>query len=45
MAHPKEDSFLFAMANTYKESSENRGDKVELIDLYRSEYQQDKAPS
>lgn len=40
VAHPKEDSFSFAMANTYKESSENRGDRVELIDLYRSEYQQ-----
>ena len=41
VAHPKEDSFSFAMANTYKESSQNRGGKVELIDLYRSEYQQD----
>ena len=40
VAHPKEDSFSFAMANTYKESAVNRGDKVELIDLYRSEYQQ-----
>ena len=40
VAHPKEDSFSFAMANTYKESSEKKGDKVELIDLYRSEYQQ-----
>jgi NAD(P)H dehydrogenase (quinone) len=40
VAHPKEDSFSFAMAETYKESVENRGDRVELIDLYRCEYQQ-----
>lgn len=40
VAHPQEDSFSFAMANTYKECSENSGHKVELIDLYRSEYQQ-----
>ena len=40
VAHPKKDSFSFAMANTYKEISEKRGDKVELLDLYRNEQQQ-----
>jgi len=40
VAHPKIDSFSFAMAHTYKKCAEDRGDKVELIDLYRSEYQQ-----
>ena len=40
VAHPKQESFSFAMADTYKETSENRGDKVEIIDLYRCEYQQ-----
>ena len=40
VAHPKEESFSFAMANTYKEVSENRGDTVEMLDLYRDEHQQ-----
>jgi len=40
VAHPKEESFSFAMANKYKETSEQKGDRVEIIDLYRSEYQQ-----
>ena len=40
VAHPKEDSFSFAMANTYKEASQERGDKVEILDLYRCEHQQ-----
>ncbi len=40
VAHPKEESFSFAMANTYKEVSENRGDRVEMLDLYRDEHQQ-----
>jgi len=40
VAHPKEDSFSFAMANTYKEVAQNRGDKVELLDLYRDAHQQ-----
>ena len=39
-AHPKEESFTFAMANTYKENREAKGDKVELLDLYRGAYQQ-----
>ena len=40
VAHPKQDSFSFAMADTYKTASEAKGDKVELLDLYRSEHQQ-----
>ncbi len=40
VAHPKEESFSFAMANKYKEVSKKRGDSVEMIDLYRCEYQQ-----
>ena len=40
VAHPKEDSFSFAMANTYKKASEDKGNKVELLDLYRTEHQQ-----
>ena len=40
VAHPKEESFSFAMANTYKEVSEKRGDMVEMLDLYREEHQQ-----
>ena len=40
VAHPKKESFSFAMANTYKNNRENRGDKVEILDLYRDENQQ-----
>jgi len=40
VAHPKKDSFSFAMADTYKNNRENRGDRVEILDLYRDENQQ-----
>ena len=40
VAHPKEDSFSFAMANTYKERVEGRGESVEMLDLYRDIHQQ-----
>ena len=40
VAHPKKDSFSFAMVNTYKEAAEKRGDTVEMLDLYRDEHQQ-----
>ena len=40
VAHPKQKGFSFAMAETYKKSREEKGDKVELIDLYRCEHQQ-----
>jgi len=40
VAHPKKDSFSFAMADTYKEVAEKRGDTVEMLDLYRDEHQQ-----
>ncbi len=40
VAHPKEDSFSFAMANRYKEVTEENGSKVEILDLYRDKHQQ-----
>ncbi len=40
VAHPKADSFSFAMANTYKENVEAKGHKAELLDLYRDTHQQ-----
>ena len=40
VAHPKEDSFSFAMAKKYKETKEELGDSVELLDLYRESHQQ-----
>lgn len=40
VAHPKKESFSFAMADTYKEISGKRGDKVEILDLYRNKHQQ-----
>jgi NAD(P)H dehydrogenase (quinone) len=40
VAHPKEDSFSFAMANTYKENVEAKGHSVEMLDLYRDSHQQ-----
>ena len=40
VAHPKNDSLSFAMANTYKENAEGKGNSVEILDLYRDEHQQ-----
>lgn len=40
VAHPKEDSFSFAIANTYKESAQRRVEHVEILDLYRDEHKQ-----
>ena len=40
VAHPKIDSFSFAMANQYKKVSEKNNNVVEIIDLYRDENQQ-----
>ena len=40
VAHPKKESFSFAMANTYKENAQKKGDNVELLDLYRDTHQQ-----
>jgi len=40
VANPIEDSFSFAMANRYKELAVAQKYEVELIDLYRSKYQQ-----
>jgi len=40
VAHPREDSFSFAMANTYKSAQEAKKNKVELLDLYRDPHQQ-----
>ena len=40
VAHPKADSFSFAMANTYKESQEKQNNHVEILDLYRDTHQQ-----
>ena len=40
VAHPKEESFSFAMANTYKENAERKGNSVEMLDLYRDSHQQ-----
>jgi len=40
VAHPKKESFSFAMADTYKANRETKGDRVEVIDLYRDENQQ-----
>jgi NAD(P)H dehydrogenase (quinone) len=40
VAHPKEEGFSFAMANTYKENREAKGDTVEMLDLYREAHQQ-----
>ena len=40
VAHPKKESFSFAMADTYQQSKESTGDKVEVLDLYRDEHQQ-----
>jgi len=40
IANPKVDSFSFAMANKYKELARAKGYEVDIIDLYRSKYQQ-----
>ncbi len=40
VANPKQTSFSFAMADTYTKSAQDRGDNVEVIDLYRDEHQQ-----
>jgi len=40
VAHPKKESFSFAMADTYKSNREAKGDKVEVLDLYRDKNQQ-----
>jgi len=40
VAHPKKDSFSFAMANAYKENVEAKGNTAETIDLYRDAHQQ-----
>ena len=40
VAHPKKKSFSFAMADTYKTNRESKGNKVEVLDLYRDENQQ-----
>jgi len=40
VAHPKTDSFSFAMAKKYEELASKKGYEVEIIDLYRSNYQQ-----
>jgi NAD(P)H dehydrogenase (quinone) len=40
VANPNTDSFSFAMANRYKELALSKNYEVEMIDLYRSEYQQ-----
>lgn len=40
VAHPKEDSFSFAIAHKYKKVSENKNCNVEILDLYKDENQQ-----
>ena len=40
VAHPKKDGFSFAMANTYKENAQSKGNSVEMLDLYRETHQQ-----
>ena len=40
VAHPRKDSFSFAMAEKYKEISLKQNHQVEIIDLYRDENQQ-----
>ncbi len=40
VAHPKKESFSFAMAETYKITSEEKGNTVEILDLYRESHQQ-----
>jgi len=40
VAHPKKESFSFAMADKYQEVSLAQGHSVEVLDLYRCEHQQ-----
>jgi len=40
VANPKEQSLSFSIAKHYKEIAKNRGDNVEIIDLYRQKHQQ-----
>ncbi len=40
VAHPKQDSFSFAMVNRYQELALEKGYTIEMIDLYRTKYQQ-----
>ena len=40
IAHPKEDSFSFAMAKKYKEQALKKNYQVEILDLYRDSNQQ-----
>jgi len=40
VAHPKVDSFSFAMAHAYKKNTEGKGNRVEMLDLYRDKHQQ-----
>jgi len=40
VAHPKKESFSFAMAHAYMENVQSKGDNVELLDLYRDTHQQ-----
>lgn len=39
VAHPKTDSFSFAIANKYK-SLNSQANNIEMLDLYRDEHQQ-----
>jgi len=40
VAHPKEESLTLSMSNTFAQASQKAGNSVEVIDLYRCEYQQ-----
>ena len=40
VAHPKENSLSFSIANKYKEKMELQNYNVEILDLYRDEHQQ-----
>lgn len=40
VAHPKEESLTFAMANLFSQASKKAGNNVEIIDLYRCKHQQ-----
>lgn len=38
-AHPSSQGFTHAIANTYRESCEQKGYTVEMLDLYKTEFQ------
>jgi len=40
VAHPKKESFSFAMAEKYQSVAESKGNSVDILDLYRDENQQ-----